>query len=487
MLNKLFKCITVLALSFGVALPFSFNAQAATSPDVDFIDVSHYNSELGLPLAFYQTIKSADVNSVVVKVSEGTYYVDPAASVNIANAKQAGLIVNAYHYARFTSNASAKAEADWFDKKLQLVGFDKEKDGYVVVDVEDNSLPSSPSKLTEYTNTFINEMKSLGYNRVDVYSGSYFYNNRLQPKALSVSKPWLAAYPINPMKNQPTANFSNGIGAWQWSQSYRFIGMNEYGNFDVSEDYAGKYTTKTSPEQEISKNVKTIKTISLIDYLKSKNIDSSFKNREKLANQYGIVDYSGTRAQNLALLSKLKSGLKPAKTNITNSKLTTDTSITTTPATYTVRNGDTLSEIAVKFNTTVSKLKSLNGLNNANLIYVGQKLKISGASQTNSGTNYYTVKKGDVLSQIASKYNTTVSALQSLNNLKNANVIYVGQKLKVSGSTSNSTASKYYVIKTGDTLSELAIKYGTTVNKLQSLNHIKNANNIYVGEKIQLK
>lgn len=49
------------------------------------------------------------------------------ASVNIANARQAGMIVNAYHFARYTSNFEAKKEAIWFDKKLQLVGFDKKK------------------------------------------------------------------------------------------------------------------------------------------------------------------------------------------------------------------------------------------------------------------------------------------------------------------------------------------------------------------------
>lgn len=211
------KVIIALVLSLGLAFSFGFSAYAQ-QPDVDFIDVSHHNAQKGLPLAFYQTIKKSGVKGVVVKVSEGSYYVDPAASVNVANAKQAGLIVNAYHFARFTSNESAKSEARWFDKKLQLVGFDKNKDGYVTVDVEAENLSNRPAKLTEYTNTFIKEMQSLGYKRVDLYSG-YYYNSRLLPKSLIVDKPWLASYPRNPIKNQPTANFSNGRGAWQWSQS----------------------------------------------------------------------------------------------------------------------------------------------------------------------------------------------------------------------------------------------------------------------------
>lgn len=316
------KFITALVLSMGLAFSFGFSTHAQ-QPDVDFIDVSHHNAQKGLPLSFYQTIKKSGVKGVVVKVSEGSYYVDPAASVNVANAKQAGLIVNAYHFARFTSNESAKSEAQWFDKKLKLVGFDKNKDGYVTVDVEADNLSNSPAKLTEYTNTFIKEMQSLGYKRVDLYSGSYYYNSRLQPKNLVVDKPWLASYPSNPQKGQPTANFSNGRGAWQWSQGYKFIGMSGYGYFDANEDYAGKYTNKATD------GVGTIQDISLIDYMKSKGLDASFANRAKLAKEYGIANYTGTAAQNLALLSKLQSNTKPAKTNLSNSKLTTNPKVVT--------------------------------------------------------------------------------------------------------------------------------------------------------------
>jgi GH25 family lysozyme M1 (1,4-beta-N-acetylmuramidase) len=320
------KAITALALSIGLAFSFGFSANAE-QPNVDFIDVSHHNSEKGLPLSFFQTIKQGGVKGVVVKVSEGSYYVDPAASVNVANAKQAGLIVNAYHFARFTSNESAKNEARWFDKKLQLVGFNKDKDGYVVVDVEDTNLSNSPSKLTEYTNTFIKQMYNLGYKRVDLYSGSYYYNSKLQPKNLIVDKVWLASYPSKPQKGQPTAYFSNGRGAWQWSQSYKFIGMGNYGFFDANEDYAGKYTNKTSSAQVVTNSVGTIGNLSLVDYMKQKGMDVSFANRSKLAKQYGITNYTGTAAQNLALLAKLKAGEKPAKVNTSNSKLTTNPSV----------------------------------------------------------------------------------------------------------------------------------------------------------------
>jgi LysM repeat protein/GH25 family lysozyme M1 (1,4-beta-N-acetylmuramidase) len=441
-LNKLIKSVCGLALTTGLAFSF-VGASFAQQPNVDFIDVSHHNAEAGLPLAFYQTLKQGDVNAVVIKVSEGEYYVDPAASVNVANAKQAGMIVHAYHFARFTSNASAKAEADWFDKKAQLVGFNKKTDGYVVCDVEATNLSSDPAKLTEYTNTFVSELKSLGYSKIDIYTGSYFYNSRLQPKNLSIDKPWLAAYPYNPQPGQPTANFSNGRGAWQWTSNW--TGMAGYGRLDASEDYAGKYTKQVQSSTP-NGDVGQIQILSLVDWMKANNMDASFTNRAKLAEQYGITGYTGSSAQNLALLSKLKSGVKPAKVNTDNSPLTTNspapapvqtvkqpTPIVEKPSTYTVKSGDSLSKIAVKYGLTVNTLASINGIKNKNFIRVGQVLKLTGtvAQPAASKAVYYTVKKGDVVSVIAKRYGSTSAQIKTWNKLNSKYTIYPGQKLRI--------------------------------------------------------
>ncbi|TWK39685.1 hypothetical protein CHCC20347_4441 [Bacillus paralicheniformis] len=109
--------------------------------------------------------------------------------------------------------------------------------------------------------------------------------------------------------------------------------------------------------------------------------------------------------------------------------------------------------------------------------------KKSGKSNTT-----YTVKKGDTLSEIAQKYGTTVKALQSLNNIKDPNKIYVGQKLKISGNVSKSSNKKqYYTIKSGDTLSGISKKFNTSIKTLQAWNDIKNPNKIYAGQKIRVK
>lgn len=177
-------------------------------------------------------------------------------------------------------------------------------------------------------------------------------------------------------------------------------------------------------------------------------------------------------------------------------------------ASYTVKSGDTLSTIASQHNTTVNQIVSLNQLSNPNLIYVGQVLKLKNNQTTNSSSatssstaattaGTYTVKAGDTLSAIASRYSTSSSTLASLNSLSNPNLIYVGQVLKVSSnaSTSSSTSSSAnntvttassYTVKAGDTLSAIAAKYGTTYQALASANSISNPNDIYVGQVIKV-
>lgn len=105
-------------------------------------------------------------------------------------------------------------------------------------------------------------------------------------------------------------------------------------------------------------------------------------------------------------------------------------------------------------------------------------------SQSASGT--YTVQSGDNLSTIASKYGTSYQTLAQLNGISNPNYLYVGQVLKVNGTASNSGSSSTYYVRSGDTLSGIASAYGTSYQSLASLNGISNPNYLYVGEAIRI-
>ena len=100
---------------------------------------------------------------------------------------------------------------------------------------------------------------------------------------------------------------------------------------------------------------------------------------------------------------------------------------------YEVKRGDTLTKIAAEYNTTVGDLVELNGIDNPDLIHTGDVLRIPTAQAEEAKPEYakYKVKRGDTLTKIAATYNTTVAKLVSLNNIKNANIIYAGQTLTV--------------------------------------------------------
>ena len=117
--------------------------------------------------------------------------------------------------------------------------------------------------------------------------------------------------------------------------------------------------------------------------------------------------------------------------------------------TYTVKNGDTLYQIAANHNLTVGELKNVNSLS-SNLIYPNQTLKVSTSESASSdkkaeqdvksSTSSYKVKSGDTLYRIAVNHGISVGQLKSWNNLS-SNTIYPGQSLKVTGKGSTSATS----------------------------------------------
>lgn len=144
---------------------------------------------------------------------------------------------------------------------------------------------------------------------------------------------------------------------------------------------------------------------------------------------------------------------------------------------YKVQSGDNLYAIARKYNTTVNELMSLNNLSSANLS-IGQELRIPVKVEEEPSSNFieYIVKSGDNLYSIASRYNTTVSSIMSVNNLK-SNLLSIGQVLKIP----TTTTPKTYMVKSGDNLYAIAKEFNTTVDDIKNKNNLK-SNALSIGQ-----
>lgn len=113
---------------------------------------------------------------------------------------------------------------------------------------------------------------------------------------------------------------------------------------------------------------------------------------------------------------------------------------------------------------------------------------------TTSANGTYTVKSGDTLSQIAARFNTTTSALASTNHISNPNLIEVGQQLRINNSASaQKTTSRHsntnngnYVVQSGDSLSKIAAYHGLNWRSIAAKNNIQSPYTIFVGQRLSL-
>lgn len=199
---------------------------------------------------------------------------------------------------------------------------------------------------------------------------------------------------------------------------------------------------------------------------------------------------------------------------------------------HTIKRGENLNQIANKYGVDLYDIKAWNKIKKSNNIKYGQKIKLylenapikaeyfaknSRSTKEKSSikksteivsknesknTKMHTVKKGENLSQIATKYDVDLDDLKEFNNLDNNGKIKTGQKLKLIGSNTeiavakkskkdqteqeSSIKQKFHVVNKGDTIWSIAQRYeGITVEKIIKLNAIKN-NNLKPGQKLRL-
>ncbi len=230
-----------------------------------------------------------------------------------------------------------------------------------------------------------------------------------------------------------------------------------------------------------------------------------------IAARYGVSQYAIFEANNLNHRSKIYAGKTlivpvPLDREYSQWQRNAKDNYQADNSVYTVRSGDTMWDIARAFGTTVNALRRINYIERGSRIYVGQKLKIpssakklkdmnrtssdrayvSAESQTENESRGKThkVRSGDTLWDIARKYGTTTAQLRRLNGLGRSSRIYPGQVLAVTGSGGPDYV--IYKVERGDTLSRIAKKYRTTVSKILATNHITDADNIRIGHKLRI-
>lgn len=159
---------------------------------------------------------------------------------------------------------------------------------------------------------------------------------------------------------------------------------------------------------------------------------------------------------------------------------------------YTVKAGDTLSTIASRYGVSVVRLKRANRLSGDSL-RIGDRLEIptqvavSDAPKRVAKSRTHRVRSGESLYTIGKRYGVSVDRLKAANGLRR-NTIRVGQELVIPARSSGGAAAsegKVHRVRSGDTLSEIARRYGTTVSKLRSANGLT-SNRLRIGQELKI-
>ena len=411
MKKKLMKLIISVLIIFIFPIYILIQPSYAFSPSdsqlYEGIDVSGWQGNID-----YSQVKNSGIEIVYMKSSEGNNFVDPYFNQNYSNAKSNGLKVGFYHYLTARTVEQAVNEATFFVATVS----NKIPDCRLAMDFESFG-NLSVEQINQIGLTFMQTVERLSGKKVVIYSdtsnASSIFGGELTKYPL-----WVAQYEVN--EPTPNGNWDTWVG-WQYTDRGEILGINTYVDRD-------KFT------------------------------------KEILLNESSEIPI-------------------PENTNPPSAGETT---------TIIIQRGDTLSGLAIKYNTTVARLVELNNIQNPNLIYAGNTLIVpSGETSSDSdgnstsGEQIYIVRYGDTLSKIANMYNTTVRTLAIANNIQNVNLIYVGQRIVIPTNRYDMSHT-LYKIQWGDTLWGISRRYGVSIATIVRLNRIQNPNLIYAGQTIRI-
>ena len=344
------------------------------------IDVSEFQGSID-----WAKVKNDGVEFAILKLGNiydtDANYKDSKFDTNYKNARANGIKVGAYIYNYCNTEDNLKKGLDWAFEKLA----GKELDLPLYLDMEDKTIAvETVDSLTNQCNEFAKIVKEKGY-KAGVYANLNWLKNELNPskfdKDISV---WVAQY-------YSKCEYTGDYDIWQYTSSGKVSGVS--GNCDMNHLYNEDIMEETSATVEDKKS---------IDELANEVIDGKWDNGTDRKTNLEKAGYDYDAVQNRV-----------------NEILSKDNKKSVTEVAKDVINGDygngedrkkKLEAEGYNYDTVQAKVNQLLGAN---------------------VTKTYTVKSGDTLSEIAKKYNTTVSKLVKDNNIKNANLIYVGQKIVI--------------------------------------------------------
>ena len=171
----------------------------------------------------------------------------------------------------------------------------------------------------------------------------------------------------------------------------------------------------------------------------------------------------------------------------------------------TVKEGETLSEIADRLGVPMGRLMQLNGISDPNLVEAGRVLQVPGGSGGGGGSRggvasggTVTVKDGETLSEIADRHGMSVERLMAINGISNPDHVEAGRRLRVSGAVTaaakpgaGTPAGGYrrgaseHVVRPGESLSTIADGYGVPMSRLVSINGIGDPDLVQAGSSLK--
>ncbi len=155
-----------------------------------------------------------------------------------------------------------------------------------------------------------------------------------------------------------------------------------------------------------------------------------------------------------------------------------------------IKEGDTLSGIAKKYNLSIRSLMEKNQIFNSDNLQIGQKINLPEKISLEQYNNYYIVQKGDTLVNIANKYNINKKLILEINNFDNPNILYVGQKVNIPEGATNriiNNSISSHVVRKGETLTMISKKYNVSIENIISINNIEDPSFIKPGSTLIIR